>query len=647
MSQAQDFHKMWEHISASFNGPWPLAPEIVQQTLSHFTRDAWQHYQANSAPWQDFVDHAQRANQTLWDTMADGAKSAPHKAFKAPQWDDLPHYRYIKNYYLAQRELAFAAVERLTKDPEQQGRLTFIMRMLFDALNPHNFPHINPDVVQATVAEQGANWVRGLTNWVEHQGGTPPFMPPLADQAAFTLGETLAATPGDVVYENRLFQLIYYRPTQPQQHAVPLLIVPPWINKFYIFDLSPHNSMVAWLLAQGVAVYMMSWVNPDAAYTDVTFDNYVCDGVVTALTQVAHIHGAAQVNTAGYCVGGVALASALAYLAARGQGGSVVSATLLATPLDFQAMGELTVFTCGPQLKFLEDYLAKTGMIAGPYMMGLFAMMRSQELIWDNVIQYYFLGKDPPRLDFLYWNSDCVNVPGRMHMDYVRMFFQGNAFVNGGLVIRGEACSLGAVAAPVLLVGAQNDHIVPWPSTFAGLSLFPHAQFVLGESGHVAGIINPPARGKYGYYHGAPQPAGDPGVGVCTCGNASGGSIPVGEMADDSVVGVCAGSGGASGGGSIPVGRVADVASTLLRGEGIPRADDPAEVGVCTGSGGVVDAAAWLAAAHRKDQSWWEGWLTWLQPYLGAKGSPVVAAPWMIHEPAPGRYAKAPCPPLT
>lgn len=567
MGKAQDFHHFgWGEMGDTvFNGPWPLAPEVIQQTLGHFAQEAWQHCQTNSPLWQDFVDHAQRMGQAVWENTWDTTASAPHKAFKAPEWDNVPHYRYIKNYYLAQRELAFAAVERLTQDADLQARLKFVMRTLFDTLNPNNFPHINPDVLHETLAQKGANWAHGLHKWMEHQADTLPFMPPLADKTSFTLGETIAATPGDVVYENRLFQLIYYRPTQAQQHAMPLLIVPPWINKFYVFDLSSHNSMVGWLLAQGIPVYIMSWVNPGVEYKDVTLDHYVCDGVITALERVRHIHGAAQVNTAGYCVGGVALASALAYLAAQGQGNTVASATLMATPLDFNAMGELTVFTCGPQLEFLEGYLANTGMIAGPYMMGLFALMRSQELIWDNVIQQYFLGKDPPSLDFLYWNSDCVNVPGRMHLDYVRRFFRDNAFMNDTLVIQNQACTLKAVEAPVLLVGTQNDHIVPWPSTFAGLSLFKKARFMLGESGHVAGIINPPDKSKYGYYHG----------------------------------------------------------------------------------GDELDAQAWLTEARREDQSWWEGWLAWLKPHLGSKGPPVYVPQWMIHESAPGRYAKAPCPPVT
>ena len=432
--------------------------------------------------------------------------AAPEKSdkrFKDEEWEQHFLFDFIKQSYLiAARHIhdTVSGVDGL--DEQTQKKVTFYTRQYIDALSPSNFAMTNPEVFRETVKSHGQNLLKGLNNLlrdVEDGGGN--LRVKMTDTSAFELGKNVATTPGKVVFQTEMMQLVQYTPSTDKVLKKPLLIVPPWINKFYILDLREKNSYIKWCVDQGHTVFVISWVNPDERLASRGFDAYVKDGVLAALDAIEQQTGEKEVNAAGYCLGGTLLATTLAYLAAKRQK-RIASATFFTTMTDFTEPGELGVFIDEGQVSSLEKKMFERGYLEGSEMAGTFSMLRSNDLIWSFVVSNYLMGKDPFPFDLLYWNSDSTRMPAAMHSFYLRAMYMENRLVEpGGIEIDGTPIDLTKIKVPCYFISAIEDHIAPWKSTYMGARRFTApVRFVLGGSGHIAGIVNPPAANKYGYW---------------------------------------------------------------------------------------------------------------------------------------------------
>ena len=377
-------------------------------------------------------------------------------------------------------------------------RLAYLTRQYADALSPANFPTTNPEVLKKALETQGKSLAQGLNNLLTdtRQGRIT-----MSDASAFAVGKNLAITPGSVVFRNDLIELIQYTPTTERVHARPLLIVPPCINKYYILDLQPNNSFVRWTLEQGQQVFLISWRNITPELGQLGWDDYLEQGVLTAMGVVKAITGSDTLNTLGFCVGGALLSSALGVLAARGDT-SVKSLTLFTTMLDYEEPGEIRVYVSDDMLSQREASLHGGQIVKGGELAGAFASLRANDLVWNYVVKNYLKGETPPPFDLLHWNADSANLPGPMYAYYVRNFYIDNKLREpGALTMLGAPIDLGAVQMPAYIYASREDHIVPWPSAYRATGLLGgDITFVLGASGHIAGVINPPASGKRNYW---------------------------------------------------------------------------------------------------------------------------------------------------
>ena len=441
--------------------------------------------------------------------------AAPDKGdrrFKDTQWDEHLVFDYLKqSYLLSARWLrgVVADANNGSTDVEDAKKVDFYTRQFIDALSPSNFALTNPEVLRATAESGGENLLKGLSNLLDDlERGKGRLAISMTDRSAFKVGGNLATTPGKVVFENDLMQLIQYTPTTETVAERPVLIIPPWINKFYILDLQAKNSLIKWMVDQGQSVFVISWVNPDEKLAAKTFEDYLIEGPLAALDAIAATTGAKDVNAVGYCIGGTLLASLLAAMAAT-KDTRVASATFLTTLVDFTEAGELSVFIDEQQIQALEAKMAKTGYLEGADMATTFNMLRANDLIWSFVVNNYLLGKDPFPFDLLYWNSDSTRMPAAMHSFYLRNMYQNNRLVEkGGITLLGEAIDLKKIKLPTYLLSTREDHIAPWKSTYAATQLYSGpVRFVLSASGHIAGVINPPAAQKYGYWTSDKTPA--------------------------------------------------------------------------------------------------------------------------------------------
>ncbi len=379
-------------------------------------------------------------------------------------------------------------------EEKEQKRLSFFTKQFIDAMAPTNFPMTNPDVLKATLENKGENLMAGLKNFARDlEQGDGQLKIAMTDPEAFTLGENVATTPGKVIFQNRMFQLIQYAPATEKVNKRPLLIFPPWINKFYILDLQPKNSLIKWMVDQGHTVFVVSWVNPDDdSYADVGSETYLTEGIYEAVGQVEKETGVSEINVVGYCIAGTLLSSALAHMKAKGDD-RIKSATFFTALIDFSEPGDLGVFIDDAQISMLEEGIEERGFHSGKSMSSAFNMLRSNDLIWSFYINNYLLGKDPTIFDLLYWNSDSTNMPGKMHSYYLRnMYLENKLCQPGALNIDNFDIDVSTVDIPCYFISAHDDHIAPWISTYAGARLFSGpVRFVLGGSGHIAGIVNP------------------------------------------------------------------------------------------------------------------------------------------------------------
>lgn len=432
--------------------------------------------------------------------------AAPAKGdnrFRDEDWEQHFLFDYIKQSYLiAARHIhdTVCCVEGMPDDT--QKKVAFLTRQYVDALSPSNFAFTNPEVFRETVKSHGQNLVKGLNNLLQDmEAGDGQLRIRMTDTSAFELGKNVATTPGKVVFQNDLFQLIQYEPTTKDQYKKPLLIVPPWINKFYILDLREKNSYVKWATDQGHTTYVMSWVNPDAKLAQKSFEDYVLEGTLAAIGAVEKDTGEKEIDVVGYCIGGTLLTTTLAYMATK-KDKRVASATFFTTMIDFSNPGELGIFIDEPQVASLETKMAERGYLEGSEMATTFNLLRANDLIWSFVVNNYLLGKDPFPFDLLYWNSDSTRMPYAMHSFYLRNMYLANKLKEpGGITIDGVPIDVSKIKTPAYFISTMEDHIAPWKSTYLGAKLFSGpVRFVLGGSGHIAGIVNPPVANKYGYW---------------------------------------------------------------------------------------------------------------------------------------------------
>lgn len=425
------------------------------------------------------------------------------KRFKDDTWTEETYFDYVKQSYLLTSRWIFDTVKSVDGlDEQTERKIDFYTRQFVDALSPTNFVATNPKVLRETLKTKGENLAKGFENLLNDlEKGRGSLKISMTDETAFTFGENIASTPGKVVFQNELMQLIQYTPTTETVHKVPMLIVPPWINKYYVMDLQPKNSLIKWAVDQGNTVFVISWVNPGLDLKDKRFDDYMLEGPVAAMDAIKKATGEDYVNVAGYCIGGTLTACTLAYLAAKGID-RVASATYFTTMTDFEDPGELKVFIDEEQIAMIEEHMEKKGYLDGAQMAQVFSMLRDNDLIWSFVVNNYLMGREPVPFDLLYWNSDSTRMPAMMHSVYLRQFYLNNQLREpGGVTLADTPLDLSKIKVPSYMISAKEDHIAPWKSTYAGTQLFGGAnRFVLGASGHIAGVINPPASNKYCYW---------------------------------------------------------------------------------------------------------------------------------------------------
>ncbi len=445
----------------------------------------------------------------LWGQEREEAPTEPaDKRFRDEAWRENLVFDMIKQAYLISAQWMVDVADGLKElDPDLHHRAVFFTRQFADALSPTNFALTNPEVIQETIRTGGANLMQGMQSLLaDVQKGRISQVP----EGAFEVGKDLACTPGKVVYRNPLIELIQYAPATEQVRAVPILVIPPWINKYYVMDLSPDNSMFRYLVESGFTLFTISWRNPDSSLRDLDWEDYMALGPLEALRVVRAITSAERVNMVGYCLGGIMLQVTLAYLAALGDetaGGLGLSkastATYFATHQDFSDVGDVAVFISDPEIRFLDWLMSLSGgYLDGKRMAATFNMLRANDLLWHYVVNNYLLGRQPPEFDLLYWNNDGTRVPQTVHMFLLRNFFLVNNLAKPDyLKMKGVGIDTRRITTPTYAVATIDDHIVPWKGAFKMWEMVSGpVRLVLGESGHIAGIINPPARKKRGYW---------------------------------------------------------------------------------------------------------------------------------------------------
>jgi polyhydroxyalkanoate synthase len=468
--------------------------------------------QAQMGLWQDYMALWQNTTRRMMGMDTEPViKADPRdRRFKDGAWQDNEIFDFIKQSYLLSARFVQDVVRDVDgMDPKVAQKVDFYSRQFVDALSPSNFVLTNPEVLRKTVETGGENLLKGLTNLLtDLERGRGKLRIRMTDTEAFKLGENIATTPGKVVWQTPLMQLIQYAPTTAAVLKRPLLIIPPWINKFYILDLRAKNSFVRWAVAQGHTVFMVSWVNPDEELAAKDFGDYMQEGILAALDAIETITGEKAINAIGYCLGGTLLASTLAWMAVK-KDRRIRSATYLVTLLDFAEAGELGVFIDEQQIQALEEKMNKRGYLEGSEMAQTFNMLRANDLIWSFVVNNYLLGNEPFPFDLLYWNSDSTRMPAAMHSFYLRRMYQQNLLKEpGGITLKEVPIDLSLVNLPTYMLAAREDHITPWKSTYRGLQCMKGTKrFVLAASGHIAGVVNSPDSGKYSHWVATSTPA--------------------------------------------------------------------------------------------------------------------------------------------
>jgi polyhydroxyalkanoate synthase len=485
--------------------------KTLGQVAEYWLSDPQRSFELQSRLGNSYLDlWAHAARRMVGQTSDPIAAPDPRdKRFSDPEWSSNQFFDFLKQAYLLTVHHSNRLVEDADGlDPLTRQKAEFYVRQIVNAIAPSNFVLTNPELLRDTLSSKGENLARGMHMLAEDiQAGGGDLRIRQTDTSHFEVGRNLASTPGKVIFENDLIQLIQYQPATETVLKTPLLIVPPWINKFYILDLTPEKSFIKWCVDQGLTVFVISWVNPDAHLADKTFEDYMREGPLAALDAVAKATGEKRVHAAGYCVGGTLLAVTLAHMAAR-RDRRIVSSTFFASQVDFTYSGDLKIFADKDQIEALERQMQERGYLDSRKMANTFNLMRSNDLIWPYIINNYFKGKTPPPFDLLYWNADATRMPAGNHSFYLRSCYLTNKLARGEMVIAGKTLDLKKVNIPIYNLATREDHIAPAKSVFYGSKFFGGpVRFVLSGSGHIAGVINPPEKQKYQYWTG-PKPSG-------------------------------------------------------------------------------------------------------------------------------------------
>ena len=506
------FSALAERTNSNGQGPYSMASEAGEAAKSlgeiarHWAAEPAKFATAQSELLASYADPWDRSfRRFLGEEVEPVVEPEPgDNRFKDPDWSNGQVFDFWKQAYLITSRWA----EELTRntsgvDDKTRKKALFYLNQMLSAMSPSNFPLTNPEVLRTTLATNAENLVQGMTHFVEDLGQSKDLLRiSQTDLSAFEIGWNLAVTPGKVVFQNDLIQLIQYAPTTDKVYERPLLVVPPWINKYYILDLVPEKSFVKWAVAQGFTVFLVSWVNPDIKLAQKTFEDYMREGIFGAVEAVIRQTGSPKINALGYCVGGTLLASALAYMAAKNDN-RIASASFLAAQVDFSEAGDLLVFIDDAQLNSLEEMMAEQGYLDGSRMAAVFNMLRPRDLIWPYVINNYLLGKKPFPFDLLFWNADSTRLPAANHAFYLREFYHLNRLAKGEMQLGGVRLDLSKVKIPIYELFTKEDHIAPAASVFRGSKLFGGpARHVMAGSGHIAGVVNPPAKKKYQFWSG-------------------------------------------------------------------------------------------------------------------------------------------------
>jgi polyhydroxyalkanoate synthase subunit PhaC len=484
----------------------------IGQLGQYYMSDPWAAFEAQTALTMRFINlWASTLRRFLGAPAAPAATPGrPDKRFSDAEWRENPYFDFIKQAYVLTTDWADDLVKRADEmDPHERDKAQFYLRQVTAAFSPSNFVGTNPELLRMTLQESGGNLVRGLKMMANDvKAGKGNLRIRQVDARAFKFGVNLANTPGKVIFRNELIELIQYEPSTPRVYKRPLLIVPPWINKFYILDLNPEKSFIRWAVAQGLTVFVISWVNPDERLADKGFEAYMREGILAALDCVEQAIGERSVTAIGYCVGGTLLAATLAYMAAVGDD-RVKSATFFTTQIDFTDAGDLKVFVDAEQLREVEEKMVERGYLEGSSMAQAFNMLRPNDLIWSYYVNNYLKGKEPMPFDLLAWNSDSTRMPAANHKFYLRHCYLQNDLSNGRMVLGGKTLDLKQVTIPVYELASKEDHIAPARSVFTGAKCFGGpVRYVMAGSGHIAGVVNPPAKPKYQFWSDGP-PKGD------------------------------------------------------------------------------------------------------------------------------------------
>ena len=443
-----------------------------------------------------------------WGKMLGGVMAAPtadekdrkDRRFAAPEWRENPIFDTIRQTYLRVSDQLLGTVDEIENlDPEMREKLRFATRSFVDAMSPSNFALTNPQVLKRTLETRGENLLKGLANMLKDIAAGQLTQ---TRAGAFEVGRNLATTPGKVVKQTPLYQLIQYTPTTDTVLKTPVVIFPPWINRFYILDLTPEKSFVKWCVDQGISLFMVSWKSADESIADARLDDYVLKGQVDAIDTIRDLLGVEAVHTIGYCVAGTALAATLGYLHAHGEASKVKSTTFFTAQVDFSEAGDLKLFTGPETMGLLEELTKEKGYLDGRYMAATFNLLRGRDLIWSYVVNNYLLGEEPAPFDLLHWNSDTTNLPAGWHRDYLESLYKGNKLAEkGGISVAGTPIDIDAVKTPTYVQAGREDHIAPPQSVWKIMGHFAGPKrFVLAGSGHIAGVVNPPAAQKYQYW---------------------------------------------------------------------------------------------------------------------------------------------------
>lgn len=501
----QEFLAKSQHMPES----QPIDPMTIGQAFYDMTtqmmNDPMRLYEAQMTLWTDYVE--------LWNSTARKmvgqeavnviTPDSKDRRFKDVAWEENQLFDFIKQSYLLTARWLQNTVDNVDGlDERTLKKVDFYTRQFVDAMAPTNFLMTNPEVLRTTFESNGENLVHGLDNLLQDLHNSKSGLQiKMTDMDAFEVGKNIAVTEGDVVFQNDLIQLIQYKPTTENVSEIPLVIVPPWINKYYILDLKEKNSFIKWAVDQGQTVFTISWVNPDTSLANKSFENYLQEGVLAAFNAAKEICGTEQVNSLGFCLGGTLLSCALAYLKSKNDN-SVASATFLATMTDFADPGELSVFIDEEQIVHLEKHMEQAGYLDGTEMAASFNMLRANDLIWNFVVNNYLLGKDPFPFDLLYWNSDNTRMPAAMHSFYLRNMYQQNNLIKpGGISLLDTPIHLEKIDIPVFMLSTREDHIAPWKTTYSATQIYSgDVTFCLSGSGHIAGVINPPSKDKYPHW---------------------------------------------------------------------------------------------------------------------------------------------------